>query len=277
MGIKRYKPITPGLRHRVSSDFDSITKSDPEKSLIKGGKRGRGNGRNNQGRITVRHRGGGSKKFYREIDYKRSIRDMEAKVIAIEYDPNRSARIALLYYENGIKAYILAPDGVKVGDRVIAGEKVEIKTGNAMPIKNIPVGSLLHNIELKPGKGGQIVRTAGAFAKLDGKEGKYAALRLPSGEIRLVLQSCFATIGIVGNAEHSNIVYGKAGKKRQFGYRPKVRGVAMNAHDHPHGGGRGRQKGYKTPVSPTGVPAKGYRTRKKNKVTSRYIISRRKK
>ncbi len=277
MGIKRFKPITPGLRHRVSPDFAEITKTEPEKSLITGTKRGRGNGRNNNGRITVRRRGGGQKRFYREIDFKRAIRDVEAKVVSIEYDPNRSARIALLNYVNGQKAYILAPNGLNVGDRVIAGEKVEIKVGNALPIKNIPVGSLLHNIELKPGKGGQIARSAGSFAKLDGKEGKYAALRLPSGEIRLVLQACFATLGEVGNAEHSNIVYGKAGAKRLLGYRPKVRGMAMNAHDHPHGGGRGRQKGYKTPVSPTGVPAKGYRTRKKSKVTNRYIISRRKK
>ncbi len=277
MGIKRYKPITPGLRHRVSSDFAEITKTEPEKGLITGIKRGRGNGRNALGRITVRRRGGGEKKFYREIDFKRSIRDIEAKVVAIEYDPNRSARIALLNYVNGVKAYILAPNGLKVGDRVQAGEKVEIKVGNALPIRNIPVGSLLHNIELKPGKGGQLARSAGSFAKLDGKEGKYAALRMPSGEIRLVLQACFATLGEVGNAEHSNLVFGKAGVKRHMGFRPKVRGVAMNTHDHPHGGGRGRQKGYKTPVSPTGVPAKGYRTRKKSKVTNRYIISRRKK
>lgn len=277
MGLKRYKPITPGLRHRVSSDFDSVTKTEPEKTLIKGTKRGRGNGRNNNGRITMRHRGGGTKRFIRDIDFKRAIREVEAKVAGIEYDPNRSARIALLHYTNGQKAYILAPNGLKVGDRVIAGERVPIQAGNAMPIKNIPVGTIIHNVELKPGKGGQFARSAGTFCKLDGKDGKYAAIRMPSGEIRLVLQACFATIGAVGNAEQSNFVLGKAGRSRHIGVRPTVRGVAMNATDHPHGGGRGRQKGYKTPTSPWGTPSKGYRTRKKNKTTNRYIISRRKK
>lgn len=277
MGLRRYKPNTPGLRHKVTSDFSEITKTEPEKSLIKGIKRGRGNGRNAQGRITVRHRGGGTKRFYRVIDFKRTKRDVEAKIVAIEYDPNRNARIALLHYVDGIKAYILAPSGLKVGDRIIAGEGADYKVGNALPIKAIPIGTIIHNIELKPGKGGQMARSAGAFAKLDGKEGKYAILRLPSGETRMVLQECYATIGMVGNAQHSNLVFGKAGRKRHIGVRPRVRGVAMNVHDHPHGGGRGKQKGYKTPVSPTGVPAKGYKTRKKNKITNRYIISRKKK
>jgi len=269
MGLKRYKPITPNLRHRVSPDFSEITKTEPEKTLIGGTKRGKGSGRNSQGRITVRHRGGGTKRLYREIDFKRQKHDVEAKVVAIEYDPNRSARIALLHYVDGVKAYILAPNGLKVGDRVMAGENAEYKVGNALPIKSIPVGTIIHNVELKPGKGGQLARSAGTFAKLDGKEGKYAVLRLPSGEIRLVLQRCFATIGEVGNADHSNLVYGGAGKKRNCGMRPKVRGVAMN--------GRGKQKGYKTPVSPSGVPAKGYKTRKKDKSSSQYILAKRKK
>ncbi len=276
MGLKRFKPITAALRHRVGFDFSEVTKTEPEKSLVTGIKRGRGNGRNNNGRITMRHRGGGSKRFYREIDFKRSIRDVEAKVVTIEYDPNRNARIALLHYVNGEKAYILAPDGLKVGDRVTAGEKVDIKAGNAMPLKNVPVGSVVHNIELKPGKGGQLARSAGTGAKLDGKEGKYAIMRMPSGEIRMVLLECYATIGQVGNAEYSNKVIGCAGKARHLGQRPKVRGVAMNTHDHPHGGGRGRQKGYKTPTSPWGTPSKGYRTRSKKNPSSRLIISRRK-
>ncbi len=276
MGIKRFKPITPGLRHKVSFDYAEITKQEPEKSLITGIKRGKGNGRNNNGRITVRHRGGGNKKFYRVIDFKRRKFNVEAKVVAIEYDPNRSARIALLHYVDGIKSYIVAPNGLKIGDRVISGEKVDIRTGNAMVIRNIPVGTVLHNIELKPGKGAQMARSAGTFAKLDGKDGKYAVLRLPSGETRLVLLECMATVGTVGNPDNANIVYGKAGKYRHLGVRPHVRGVAMNNVDHPHGGGRGRQKGYKTPTSPWGQPAKGYKTRKKNKTSNRYILAKRK-
>lgn len=276
MGIKRFKPITPGLRHKVSFDYEEITQTEPQKSLVKGIKRGKGNGRNNTGRITVRHRGGGNKKFYRVIDFKRRKFDIEAKVVAIEYDPNRSARIALIYYVDGIKSYIIAPNGMKVGDRVISGEKVDIRNGNSMLIRNIPVGTVVHNIELKPGKGAQMARSAGAFAKLDGKDGKYAVLRLPSGETRLVLLDCMATVGVVGNSDHANIVYGKAGKYRQLGVRPHVRGMAMNKVDHPHGGGRGRQKGYKTPVSPWGQPAKGYKTRKKKKPSNRYILAKRK-
>ncbi|MGL5722480.1 MAG: 50S ribosomal protein L2 [Brevinema sp.] len=276
MGIKRYKPTTPGLRHRVSFDYSEITKTEPEKSLITMTLRGKGNGRNSQGRITVRHRGGGNKQFYRKIDFKRTKWDIEAKVASIEYDPNRTARIALLHYMDGEKAYIIAPNGLKVGDRIMAGTKTEVKAGNAMPLENIPVGTVVHNIEMKPGKGAQMARSAGTSAKLDGKENGYAFLSLPSGEIRMVLLRCMATIGEVGNAERSNISYGSAGAKRHLGWRPTVRGMAQNATDHPHGGGRGKQKGYKMPVSPTGVPAKGYKTRKKNKVTNRYIVSARK-
>ncbi len=276
MGLKRYKPITPGLRHKVSADFSEITSTEPVKNLIGGTKRGRGNGRNNGGRITVRHRGGGNKKFYRVIDYKRDKIGVPAKVVTIEYDPNRTSRIALLQYHDGIKSYIIAPNGLKVGDTVEAGDKIEIRTGNSLPLKSIPVGTIIHNIEIKPGKGGQLARSAGTHAKLDGKEGKYAILRMPSGEIRMILLECRATVGEVGNADNSNMFYGKAGVSRHMGIRPFVRGVAMNKVDHPHGGGRGKQKGYKTPVSPTGVPAKGYKTRKKNKTTSKYILSKRK-
>ncbi|MDK2818421.1 MAG: 50S ribosomal protein L2 [Spirochaetota bacterium] len=276
MGIKRFKPTTPGLRHRVSFDYSEITKTEPEKSLITMTLRGKGNGRNSQGRITVRHRGGGSKQLYRAIDFKRKKWDIEAKVFSIEYDPNRSSRIALLHYQDGEKAYIIAPNGLKVGERIIAGAQTEVKVGNAMLLENIPVGTVLHNIEMKPGKGGQLARSAGTSAKLDGKENGYAFLSLPSGEIRMVLLRCMATIGEVGNAERLNIVYGSAGAKRHLGWRPTVRGVAMNAHDHPHGGGRGKQKGYKRPTSPTGVPSKGYRTRQKTKTSNRYIVSKRK-
>ncbi|MFN4217177.1 MAG: 50S ribosomal protein L2 [Brevinematales bacterium] len=276
MGLKRFKPVTPGLRHRVSYDYSEITKSEPEKTLIGGTKRGRGDGRNSQGRITVDHRGGGNKRFYRIIDFKRDKWNIPAKVVAIEYDPNRTARIALLHYVDGEKRYILAPKELKVGDFVESGENVEIKPGNALPLKNIPVGTLVHNVELKPGKGGQLARSGGAYAKLDGREGKYAILRLPSGEIRMVLQVCMATVGEVSNSDRINIVLGKAGHARHLGIRPTVRGVAMNAVDHPHGGGRGKQKGYPTPVSRTNVPAKGYKTRKKNKYTDQYILSRKK-
>lgn len=275
MALKRFKPVTPGLRHKVGFDYSEVTKIEPEKSLICGVKRGRGDGRNHHGCITVRHRGGGNKRFYRIIDFKRDKIGIKAKVVAIEYDPNRSARIALLHYVDGEKRYILAPNGLKVGDFVESGDKVEIKVGNTLPLRNIPVGTVVHNIELKPGKGGQIARAAGTYAKLDGKEGKYAILRLPSGEIRMVLLDCRATIGEVGNADNLNIVIGKAGHSRHLGIRPYVRGVAMNKVDHPHGGGRGKQKGYKTPVSPTGVPAKGYKTRKRT-VSDKYILSRRK-
>ncbi|MGC8764621.1 MAG: 50S ribosomal protein L2 [Brevinematia bacterium] len=275
MGLKRFKPVTAGLRHKVGYDYEEITKDFPEKTLIAGVKRGRGNGRNHHGVITVRHRGGGNKRFYRLIDFRRDKYNVKAKVVSIEYDPNRSARIALLHYVDGEKRYILAPIGLKVGDFVESGEKVEINPGNALPLRNIPVGTVVHNVELKPGKGGQLARAAGTSAKLDGKEGKYAILRLPSNEIRMVLLDCYATIGEVGNPDNTNVFYGKAGQSRHLGIRPFVRGVAMNKVDHPHGGGRGKQKGYKTPVSPTGVPAKGYKTRK-NQLTDKYILSKRK-
>ncbi len=277
MGIKRYKPITAGMRHRVSLDYSEVTTLYPEKTLIGGVKRGRGNGRNAQGVITCRHRGGGNKKFYRIVDFRRDKRDIDAKVMSVEYDPYRTARIALLHYTDGEKRYIIAPNGLKVGDTVMAGERVEIKAGNAMPLRNIPVGTVIHNVEVKPGKGGQLARSAGAYAKLDGKEGRYAFLRMPSTEIRTILLDCYATIGEVSNSDSMNVFIGKAGHSRHRGIRPYVRGVAMNKVDHPHGGGRGKQKGYKTPVSPTGVPAKGYKTRKKNKVTNRYIVAVRKK
>lgn len=277
MGIKRYKPITAGMRHRVSLDYSEVTTLNPEKTLIGGVKRGRGNGRNAQGVITCRHRGGGNKKFYRIVDFRRDKRDIDAKVMSVEYDPYRTARIALLHYTDGEKRYIIAPNGLKVGDTVMSGERVEIKTGNAMPLRNIPVGTVIHNVEVKPGKGGQLARSAGAYAKLDGKEGRYAFLRMPSTEIRTILLDCYATIGEVSNSDSMNVFIGKAGHSRHRGIRPFVRGVAMNKVDHPHGGGRGKQKGYKTPVSPTGVPAKGYKTRKKNKVTNRYIVAARKK
>lgn len=276
MGLKRFKPITAGLRHRVSMDYAEITTNEPEKSLICGIKRGRGNGRNHSGEITCRHRGGGNKKFYRIIDFKRDKFNVPAKVMTVEYDPNRTARIALLHYEDGEKRYILAPVGLKVGDRVEAGDKVEINVGNCLPLKNMPVGTSVHNIEMKLGKGGQLARSAGTFAKLEGKEGKYAILRMPSGEIRKVLLDCMATIGEVGNNDYSNQILGKAGRNRHLGFRPYVRGMAMNKVDHPHGGGRGKQKGYKTPVSPTGIPAKGYKTRKPGKYTSQYILGKRK-
>lgn len=276
MGLKRFKPKTPGLRHKVSLDYSEITAEKPEKSLIGGIKRGKGNGRNSGGRITVRHRGGGNKRFYRIIDFKRDKRGVQAKVISIEYDPNRSSRIALLHYIDGEKRYILAPNGLKVGDKIEAGDKIEIKVGNALPLRNIPVGTMIHNVEVKPGKGGQLARSAGTYAKLDGKEGRYAILRMPSNEIRMILLDCFATIGEVSNADNSNVFLGKAGHSRHLGIRPYVRGVAMNKVDHPHGGGRGKQKGYKTPVSPTGVPAKGYKTRKRDKGSNRYILSKRK-
>ena len=276
MGLKRYKPTTNSLRHKVSYDYSEITKTGPEKSLIGGVRRGMGDGRNNNGRITVRHRGGGSKKLYRVIDFLRDKHDVPAKVMSIEYDPYRTARIALLHYVDGEKRYILAPEGLKVGDFVEAGEKVDIKVGNAMPIKNMPIGTQIHNIELQRGRGGKIARAGGSFAKLDGKEGKYAILRMPSGEIRNILVDSFATIGIVGNTDGVNITLGKAGANRHKGIRPTVRGVAMNAVDHPHGGGRGKQKGYPTPVSPTGVPAKGHKTRK-IKYSDKNIISKRKK
>ncbi|TCK05120.1 50S ribosomal protein L2 [Phorcysia thermohydrogeniphila] len=272
MGIKRFKPYTPSRRFMTVSDFSEITKTEPEKSLTVGFVRG--TGRNNQGRITCRHKGGGHKRRYRIIDFKRDKIGVPAKVVAIEYDPNRSARIALLVYADGEKRYILWPDGLKVGDTVVSGPDAEIKVGNALPLRNIPVGTIVHNVELKPGKGGQLARAAGAFAQVMGKVGDYAQLRLPSGELRLVHLDCMATIGQVGNLDHENIVLGKAGRSRWLGIRPTVRGTAMNPVDHPHGGGEGRTFG-KHPVTPWGQPTKGYKTRRSKKYSDRFIIKRR--
>ena len=272
MGIKRFKPYTPSRRFMTVSDFSEITKSEPEKSLTVGFVRG--TGRNNQGRITCRHKGGGHKRRYRIIDFKRNKIGVPAKVAAIEYDPNRSARIALLVYADGEKRYIIWPDGLKVGDTVVAGPDAEIKVGNALPLRNIPVGTIVHNVELKPGKGGQLARSAGSFAQIMGKVGDYAQLRLPSGELRLVHLDCMATVGQVGNLDHENIVIGKAGRSRWLGIRPTVRGTAMNPVDHPHGGGEGRTFG-KHPVTPWGQPTKGYKTRRSKKYSDKFIIKRR--
>ncbi len=275
MGIKSYKPITPGLRRRIVEDFSEITRWKPEKSLTTG-KRKKG-GRGGNGRTTVRFRGGGTKKLYRLIDFKRDKRGIPARVASIEYDPNRSARIALLHYADGEKRYIIAPLGLMVGDRVESGPEAEIKPGNALPIENIPLGAKLYNIELKPGKGGQLVRSAGTMAQLMSKEGKYAIVKLPSGELRMILQTCYATIGQVGNTDHSNIAFGKAGASRWRGIRPHVRGSAMNPIDHPHGGGEGRSKGYKEPRTPWGQHTRGFKTRRKKKASDKYIVKRRRK
>ena len=272
MGIKRFKPYTPSRRFMTVSDFSEITKDEPEKSLTVGFVRG--TGRNNQGRITCRHKGGGHKRRYRIIDFKRDKIGIPAKVVAIEYDPNRSARIALLVYADGEKRYILWPEGLKVGDTVVSGPDAEIKVGNALPLRNIPVGTIVHNVELKPGKGGQLARAAGTFAQVMGKVGDYAQLKLPSGELRLVHLDCMATIGRVGNLDHENIVLGKAGRSRWLGIRPTVRGTAMNPVDHPHGGGEGRTFG-KHPVTPWGQPTKGYKTRRSKKYSDKFIIKRR--
>ena len=273
MAVKIYKPITPSLRNMTGYTFEDITKKKPERSLIVFRKQHAG--RNNDGRITVRHRGGGEKRFIRIIDTKRDKINIPAKVAAIEYDPNRTARLALLFYVDGAKSYILAPIGLKVGDMVVSGPNSEIRVGNAMPISNIPVGSTIHNVELKPGKGGQLVRAAGASAQLLAKEGDYAQVRLPSGEVRLVQQVCYATIGQIGNLDHSNVKLGKAGRKRHLGIRPTVRGTAMSPRDHPHGGGEGRQPvGMPGPKTPWGKPALGYKTRN-NKKTDKYIVRRR--
>lgn len=276
MGIKKYKATSPGIRQMTLLTFDEITKKEPEKSLVVTLKKS--GGRNSQGRITVRFRGGGAKRKYRIIDFKRDKDGIPGKVAAIEYDPNRTANIALIHYVDGEKRYILAPNGLKVGDVIESGENVDIKVGNALPLRNIPVGTTVHNIELVPGKGGQLARSAGAEAQLMGKEGKYATLRLPSGEFRMVLLDCRATIGQVGNLDHENVTLGKAGRSRHLGRRPSVRGSAMNPVDHPHGGGEGKAPiGRPTPVTPWGKPTLGYKTRKKNKKSDKYIIRRRKK
>lgn len=275
MAVKKYKPVTPGQRGMTGYSFEEITKSEPERSLIVSlRKKG---GRNVYGRVTVRHQGGGSKRYLRIVDFKRDKRDIPAKVAAIEYDPNRTARLALLHYVDGEKRYILAPLGLKVGDVLLSGAGAEIRPGNCLPISSIPVGTLVHNIELKQGKGGQLVRSAGAAAQLLAKEGDYAQIRMPSGEVRLIRQNCFATIGQVGNLDHSNIKLGKAGRKRHLGIRPSVRGSAMTPRDHPHGGGEGRQPiGKPGPRTPWGKPTLGYKTRK-NKQTDKYIVRRRSK
>ena len=274
MGIKTYNPYTPSRRNMTGSDFSEITKSTPEKSLLVS--LSKNSGRNNQGKITVRHRGGGNRKKYRLIDFKRNKEGVPAKVIGIEYDPNRTANIALICYADGEKSYILAPEGLTDGMTVMNGPKAEVRVGNCLPLSEIPVGTQIHNIELYPGKGGQLVRSAGNSAQLMAKEGKYATLRLPSGEMRMVPIICRATIGVVGNGDHSLINLGKAGRKRHMGIRPTVRGSVMNPNDHPHGGGEGRAPvGRPSPMTPWGKPAMGLKTRKKNKQSNKMIIRRR--
>ena len=275
MGIKHFKPYTPSRRNMTVSTFDEITKTTPEKSLL--AKKKKNAGRNSYGRITVRHQGGGNRQKYRIVDFKRKKDDMKATVIGIEYDPNRTSNIALIKYEDETLSYILAPVGLKDGDTVVSGANSDIKVGNCLPIENIPVGTMIHNIELNPGQGGKLVRTAGGEAQLMAKEGTYAHIRLPSGEMRLVLARCRATIGTIGNADHANIKIGKAGRKRHMGIRPTVRGSVMNPVDHPHGGGEGRAPvGHAGPLTPWGKPALGYKTRKKNKKSDKFIVKRRK-
>ncbi len=275
MGIKTFRAYTPSRRNMTVSTFEEITKKTPEKSLL--AKKKKNAGRNSYGRITVRHQGGGNRQKYRIIDFKRKKDDMPATVVGIEYDPNRTSNIALIKYEDGTLSYILAPQGLKDGDTVVSGPKSDIKIGNCLPIENIPVGTMIHNIELNPGQGGKLVRTAGGEAQLMAKEGTYAHIRLPSGEMRLVLSRCRATIGTIGNADNSNIKLGKAGRKRHMGIRPTVRGSVMNPVDHPHGGGEGRAPiGHAGPLTPWGKPALGYKTRKKNKKSDKFIVKRRK-
>jgi large subunit ribosomal protein L2 len=275
MGIRHYRPYTPSRRNMTSSTYEEITKKTPEKSLL--AKKKKNAGRNSYGRITVRHQGGGNRQKYRIIDYKRKKDDMEATVIGIEYDPNRSANIALIEYQDGTKSYILAPKGLTDGDKVMSGANADIRVGNCLLLENIPVGTLVHNVELNPGQGGKLVRSAGQEAQLMAKEGKYAHLRLPSGEMRLVSARCRATIGTIGNSDHENIKLGKAGKTRHLGIRPTVRGSAMNPNDHPHGGGEGKAPiGHAGPLTPWGKPALGYKTRNKKKLSNKFITKRRK-
>ena len=274
MAHRKVKPTSPGRRFQTYDTFEDITRSRSERSLIRPLKKT--GGRNVGGRITCRHRGGGHKRRYRIIDFKRDKADVPAKVASIEYDPNRSARIALLHYADGEKCYIVAPHKLSVGDTVIAGSTADIMPGNVLPLRNIPLGTQIHNIEMQPGKGAQIVRSAGTYAQLMAKEGRYAQVKLPSSEVRMFLIDCRATVGQVGNLEHEKIFLGKAGRKRWLGRRPKVRGVAMNPVDHPMGGGEGKSSGGRHPCSPWGVPTKGYRTRRKNKVSDRHIVRRRK-
>jgi large subunit ribosomal protein L2 len=273
MAVRSVKPTSAGRRFQTVSTFEEISRGTPEKSLTEG--ISKKSGRNNQGRITSRRRGAGNKHRYRLVDFRRDKLDIPAKVATIEYDPNRSARIALLHYADGEKRYILAPVGIKVGDMLLAGQSADIKPGNAMPMLKMPVGTLLHNIEMRPGRGGQLCRAAGTYAQLIAKEGKYALLRLPSGEVRNVLAMCTATVGQVGNVDHENMSIGKAGRNRWLGRRPMVRGVAMNPVDHPLGGGEGKSSGGRHPVSPWGMPAKGYKTRNRKKSSSRLIVKRR--
>ena len=275
MATKKFRPTTPSLRNTTVSDFSEITKKTPEKSLLTVKKEKAG--RNSYGRITVRHQGGGNRQKYRLIDFKRQKENMPATVIGIEYDPNRSANIALIQYEDGTKSYILAPIGLKDGDKVVSGESADIKPGNCMKLENIPVGTMVHNIEINPGQGGKLVRAAGQEAQLMAKEGKFANLRLPSGEMRLIMLNCRATIGTVGNSDYENIKLGKAGKTRHLGKRPEVRGSAMNPVDHPHGGGEGKAPvGHAGPMTPWGKPALGYKTRNKKNKSNKFIVKRRK-
>ena len=275
MGIKHFRPVTPSRRNMTTLTYEEVTKKTPEKSLL--AKKEKKSGRNSYGRITVRHQGGGNRQKYRIMDFKRKKDDMPATVVGIEYDPNRSANIALIEYEDGTRSYILAPIWLKDGDQVVSGMNTDIKPGNCLPIENIPVGTLIHNIELNPGQGGKLVKAAGGSAQLMAKEGAYAHVRLPSGEMRLILARCRATIGTIGNTDHENIKLGKAGRKRHMGIRPTVRGSVMNPVDHPHGGGEGRAPvGHSGPMTPWGKPALGYKTRKKNKVTNKFIVKRRK-
>ena len=272
MGLKAYKPTSPGRRFQTTLDFNEISRKEPERSLLLPLKKT--GGRNVYGRITSRYIGGGHKRLYRIIDFKREKFDIPAKVASIEYDPNRSANIALLQYLDGEKRYILAPMELKVGDTLLSGERVDIKPGNSLPLKNIPLGTLIHNIEMKPGKGAQLIRSAGSSGQLMAKEGKYAHIKMPSGEVRLIQVNCYATVGQVGNLDHENISVGKAGRTRWLGRNPRVRGVAMNPVDHPLGGGEGKTSGGRHPVTPWGVPTKGYKTRQ-NKATDKYIVKRR--
>ncbi|HJB24883.1 MAG TPA: 50S ribosomal protein L2 [Candidatus Jeotgalibaca pullicola] len=276
MAIKKYKPITNGRRNMTGSDFAEITKTTPEKTLLE--KKSKNAGRNNQGKITVRHQAGGHKRAYRIIDFKRNKDGVVGLVKAVEYDPNRTANIALIHYTDGIKAYIIAPKGIKVGQQIESGEGVDIKVGNALPLANIPVGTFIHNIETKPGKGGQLIRSAGTSAQVLGREGKYTLVRLNSGEVRMILSACRATVGTVGNEQHELINIGKAGRNRWLGKRPTVRGSVMNPNDHPHGGGEGKAPiGRKSPMTPWGKPARGMKTRNKKAKSSKLIIRGRKK
>jgi len=273
MALKKFKPTTPGLRYKTVADFSELTKKKPEKSLLRPLKRT--GGRNNQGNVTSRHRGGGHKRRYRLIDFRRQKHGIPAKVASVEYDPNRSARIALLVYADGEKRYILAPDGVVVGDQLMSGPDSEIRDGNALPLRSVPLGTGIHNLELIPGKGAQVARAAGTECQLMAKEGKYAHVRMPSGEVRMFGLECYCTLGKVGNLDHENVVLGKAGRKRWLGQRPQSRGVAMNPVDHPMGGGEGRSSGGRHPCTPWGKPTKGYKTRKKRKPSNKWIVRRR--